>query len=536
MLLVRPKRNSSPNLSSVKLPKLLMKKSLFLFLTAFLLLPNLVSAHAVGMPPFFEVNGEYAGYYNVPLSSQTINLPQDLAPHNYLIGVPIHLLIDSSALQLPVNIIDNTDFAWDFGDGTTGKGLKNDHTYSAPGSYIINITAAYKTDPPQLIESALLQVVPDSSYLPPVAIIKANDKITTNPINDPIICNFKSPVSYDASSSTSSSPIVKYLWDFGDTGTSNSATTSHTYQPTTEVMYPILRVVDSKGFYSDAFVELETDSQGEAKMPIATASTQIKPTAFPVAGNFLYQTYYRVNNTSRNMVNQMFSNKNSSPIFLLSVIFFVFFAGSLHALTPGHGKSVMAAFLVGKSGSRFKDTITLALSITITHTLLIFILGFVFLVLDKNHTLTSSLPFFEKGGAIIVVILSFNLIRNGINSLRHRYQHSHDLEHHHHHHDEAPITNRSLLLAGFSGGIVPCTDAFALLLLTASAGHVALGLVLVTIFSLGLSLTIISLGLFIIAGKNSFHLDEKLGQIGESYLPIASGLFLLALSLRILLV
>lgn len=92
-----------------------------------------------------------------------------------------------------------------------------------------------------------------------------------------------------------------------------------------------------------------------------------------------------------------------------------------------------------------------------------------------------------------------------------------------------------MLLAGFSGGIVPCTDALALLLLLVSAGKVMLGLVFVLVFSAGLACTIMLLGLLLVLGKQAFNWEGKIGRTAETYAPIISGILLGGIALYLLL-
>jgi len=76
------------------------------------------------------------------------------------------------------------------------------------------------------------------------------------------------------------------------------------------------------------------------------------------------------------------------------------------------------------------------------------------------------------------------------------------------------------LLAGFAGGIVPCPDAFALLLLLVSSGKALLGIIFVLVFSAGLAGAIVMLGLLVVIGKRSFNLEGKLGRAAKTYAPI----------------
>ncbi len=215
--------------------------------------------HMVGQPPFFKVNGKYSILYPVPLTSlPDFNLPQDLALDKYLVSKKIEFELDTSALPAPPEIIEKTEFFWDFGDKTTGEGLKNSHIYKKPGSYILTIKAQYITDPqPQLFQSTLIHVVPNPDYKIPIAIIKINGKESKDPLTDVLKSDFSNEVTLDATTSQSSTKIIKYIWDLGDQKTSNQPTLKYKYDPSLKIVFPVLRITTEDGFMADSFVEIE---------------------------------------------------------------------------------------------------------------------------------------------------------------------------------------------------------------------------------------------------------------------------------------
>jgi nickel/cobalt transporter (NicO) family protein len=184
----------------------------------------------------------------------------------------------------------------------------------------------------------------------------------------------------------------------------------------------------------------------------------------------------------------------------------------------------MAAYLVGHPGHSYRDVFFLAATITLTHTGLIYLLGFIFLYFDHTHTLSSILPYFQHFGNFLIIILGLWLIWRGIKELIHHHRHEHHLDHTH--------KNRSsLFLAGFSGGLVPCPDAFAIFIFFTSKGQISFGLISIVLFSLGLSATIVGLGLALLFGKRTFNLENRLGPLVETYIPLVVGLILILLVL-----
>ncbi len=249
-----------------------MKKviSFLFFLTlAFLFSPQ-AYAHLSGQPPFFKINGEYSGFYPVYSTSvSNITLPQDLSPRSYLVNDPIEFEIDVNLLRIivPLEVIKKTKLVWDFGDGQKGEGFKNTYQYAKMGSYILTIY-----DNTQVVQSVLLNVLPDKSYKLPKAVIKVNGQGSLDPLIDVLVFKFGDSLSFDASSSISISPITSYFWDFGDGQSSDKDKVTHLYQKDKQLNFPLLRITNKDGFLSDAYVEIDneifTKNAFKKKMPV----------------------------------------------------------------------------------------------------------------------------------------------------------------------------------------------------------------------------------------------------------------------------
>lgn len=207
-----------------------------------------------------------------------------------------------------------------------------------------------------------------------------------------------------------------------------------------------------------------------------------------------------------------------------------FVLGAMHSIEPGHGKTVVAAYLAGTSG-RNRDAILLGLVVTLTHSFGIIVLG----VIAK----ASSSYFSEQAlHAYLGLFASFIILGIGIWMLKTRWTalkdpskahhhshlfHSHDHgtephDHHHHDHDHNDHNHdyhhqshinpagsgglgvKGLVLLGITGGIVPCPAALAILLASASMGDIGKGLALVIIFSLGLAFSLVAIGLVVVNG------------------------------------
>ncbi len=231
---------------------------LLLFTVPSTLSPSL--AHMVGQPPFFKVNGQFSPYYSVPTSSlPDFNLPQDMAPTNFLIGEVIDFEIDSTLLPVPKEVIDRTTFIWDFGDGGSASGLKNSHSFKRKGSYVLTLKAdAGDSMGPLVIQSVMLNIVPDKNYQLPKSNIVVNGWESKDPLTDMLESSFEAEYKFDGSkSSGGSSKIVEYFWDFGDGKSGEGPKANHRYTTNPYTVFPLLRVKTEDGFIADSFVQIK---------------------------------------------------------------------------------------------------------------------------------------------------------------------------------------------------------------------------------------------------------------------------------------
>ncbi len=203
-----------------------------------------------------------------------------------------------------------------------------------------------------------------------------------------------------------------------------------------------------------------------------------------------------------------------TPLVILIGLLLAFVWGGAHALTPGHGKTVVGAYLVGSRGTA-KHAVYLGLATTITHTITVYAVWLVMFLAARSFSPERFFPVMQfVSGALILCIGATAVIKRlrasgGTDSHDHRHSHG-DPEHVHdqgHSHvppgvDGSPVTWRNLLALGVSGGIMPCPSAYLLLFGAASAHRIGYGLVLIVFFSLGLASVLTAVGLaFVFGGK-----------------------------------
>jgi hypothetical protein len=227
-----------------------------------LLFPSTTHAHLAGQQPYFKVNGVYSELYSVPTSSLSdFPLPQDIAVGTFLVNVPVEFEIDEAALPVPSEIVEKTKFLWDFGDGTTAEGLKNSHTYSKQGTYTIEIKAdSGQGVEPQLLQSTMINILPDKDYQLPKSVIEINGKAVKDPLIDIIDVNFTKELSFKSKSTAGSSEITEILWDLGDQASNTSSEFKYKYSENPYTVFPVLRIKTKDGFIADSFVQIKDEA------------------------------------------------------------------------------------------------------------------------------------------------------------------------------------------------------------------------------------------------------------------------------------
>jgi nickel/cobalt exporter len=193
------------------------------------------------------------------------------------------------------------------------------------------------------------------------------------------------------------------------------------------------------------------------------------------------------------------------------------FWGAAHALSPGHGKTIVTAYLVGQRGTA-RHAALLGLIVTATHTVGVFALGLVTLLLSQYIVPDDLYPWLNLVSGLLVVGIGASVLR--ARTKRHHH-------HHHHHHDLSP---RSLFAVGISGGLLPCPSALVVLLAAISLHRVAFGMLLVVAFSAGLALTITGIGLVAVLARSAFRTLRLDGRVA-TFLPAVSALVILAAGL-----
>jgi nickel/cobalt exporter len=225
-----------------------------------------------------------------------------------------------------------------------------------------------------------------------------------------------------------------------------------------------------------------------------------------------------------------------SPGFIALSILIAMFWGAAHALSPGHGKSIVAAYLVGSRGSP-RHAVFLGMTVTVTHTIGVFALGLVTLSLSAFIVPDQLYPWLNLLSALLIVAVGVSVFRWRVREWRgrraldhHDDSHDHGHDHHHPHEHDRALSPRRLLGIGVSGGIVPCPTALVVLLAAISLHRVGYGLVLILAFSLGLAAAMTAIGLVAVTAKRTFERVDFNGGVIR-LLPAFSAVVVLGLGL-----
>ena len=242
------------------------------------------------------------------------------------------------------------------------------------------------------------------------------------------------------------------------------------------------------------------------------------------------------------LFNEYLAQGNSWLFFPMAV-----FLGAMHGLEPGHSKTMMTAFIIGIRGTIWQAFL-LGISSTISHTALIWILAFVGLHYSSSLNMEALEPYFQLISGFIIIGLACWMFYQTCQAQKEVHSHEHDHhknhhhheEHQHHHHDDLEpegdiefgdaherahaaevqkqimnkkVTTGQIILFGLTGGLSPCPSAFAILLLCLQLKKFALGFGLVLGFSIGLAITLVSVGT--LAALSVKHVSKRFKGFGE---------------------
>ena len=247
--------------------------------------------------------------------------------------------------------------------------------------------------------------------------------------------------------------------------------------------------------------------------------------------------------TGSNPLSRLLARERLSAAVMALTIVIAFGIGAAHSLTPGHGKTIMAAYLVGARGMP-RHAFLLGGTVAVSHTVGVLALGAIVIFAEKTIAPEAIYPYLGMGAGVIVLLLGFRLLllrlsdrlpgflRVFTGGAGHTHSHGHGSEHaqadgpnphdhrevaHSHPHDHgsgnsharpaqaSQVTWRSLLAVGLADGIAPSASALLIWLAAISLDRAAFGFVLVAAFGLGMAAVLTGVGLLLVRGRGFFE-------------------------------
>jgi nickel/cobalt exporter len=242
-----------------------------------------------------------------------------------------------------------------------------------------------------------------------------------------------------------------------------------------------------------------------------------------------------------------------SPALLATLVAVFVLMGALHALQPGHGKTLVAAYLVATKGTP-RDALALAAIVTFTHTISVFALGLATLAASRLFLPSHVIPVMGVLSGLLVAGMGLNMLRGVLSpqpplpdlgegghahqhvsppsrlgeglgerahSAHHHPPHLSDEDHTRLHLEEAlaarhqRVDRRGLIALGVSGGLAPCPDALAILLLAIGINQAGFGMLAILAFSVGLASVLVAFGLTIaLAGPFWTRARQRMAERG----------------------
>jgi len=258
----------------------------------------------------------------------------------------------------------------------------------------------------------------------------------------------------------------------------------------------------------------------------------------------------------------------------LSLVYFpsAILLGALHALEPGHAKTLTAAYLIGTKGTK-RDATILGLAVATTHSLVVVGLSIAAVMIGRETFTDEASHYLAVGSSIAVILLGTWLLVRRLKALKrsqspairhhplkrnllHSHRHHHHGEHTHSH-DHALLSDEEharahastlpkyvgsgerptilqIIAFGAAGGLVPCPAAIGVMLLSLSLGESGKGLFMVLGFSIGLALTLVGVGLLVVTGLTKVVESGRFNRFSATAPSIAAGMVIFSGALGLL--
>ncbi len=255
--------------------------------------------------------------------------------------------------------------------------------------------------------------------------------------------------------------------------------------------------------------------------------------------------------TPRSKFTELIQAEQLSAWFLFTAALIAIGLGGLHALEPGHGKTIVAAYLVGTRGTA-RHAFLLGVIVTASHTAGVFALGAITLYASRYVVPEQLYPWLGALSGITIAVLGCYMLMRRLTGTA--TDHSHAAEASHAHWifwKRSPqietgsdriqavppppqaVSLTQLFTLGITGGIIPCPAALIVLLSAFALHRIGLGFFLIVAFSVGLAAVLIAFGMLMVYARRFMTHLQLDGPLTRRWLPVASSCFITILGLTL---
>jgi len=281
-------------------------------------------------------------------------------------------------------------------------------------------------------------------------------------------------------------------------------------------------------------------------VPFAKQPESARPTSIASASMHLQANRQQ---TPRSRFTELIQAQNLSAWFLFTAAIIAIGLGGLHALEPGHGKTIVAAYLVGSKGTA-RHAVLLGIIVTVSHTAGVFALGAITLYASRYIVPEQLYPWLGALSGITIAGLGCYMLLRRLSGTATDHTHAPGESHGHWMFWKRAAENKTennplrsgmasaqsvsltqLLTLGITGGIIPCPAALIVLLSAFALHRIGLGFFLIVAFSAGLAAVLIGFGMLMVYARRFISRLQIDGPLTRRWLPVASSAFIAILGL-----
>ena len=282
-------------------------------------------------------------------------------------------------------------------------------------------------------------------------------------------------------------------------------------------------------------------------VPHSVDSVQSTKAAIPAPASMHLEANRQM--TPRSKFTELIQAEHLSPWFLFTAALIAIGLGGLHALEPGHGKTIVAAYLVGSKGTA-RHAALLGMIVTVSHTVGVFALGAITLYASRYIVPEQLYPWLGALSGMTIAGLGLYMLMRRLTGTATDHSHAPGASHGHwmfwkSQDDTAPeesaiqtntttsqtVSMTQLFTLGITGGIIPCPAALVVLLSAFALHRIGLGFFLIVAFSIGLAGVLIGFGMAMVYARRFMTRLQIDGPLTRRWLPVASSAFITVLGM-----